>query len=115
MAQKTTCNRGYYRVSISMFHRIMENVNEPFEYLSRKVLIQKIAKLENSGGMGGWLGGMGGWLGRKTWHFFRFLARRYAPAPKIEKNNLEMAAEIRWKSLNNRQKMLKSYENYNNQ
>ena len=37
-------------------------------------------------GMGGWLGGMGGWLGRKTWHFFQFLARRYAPAPKIEKN-----------------------------
>ena len=45
--------------------------------------------------MGGWLGGMGGWLGRKTWHFFRFLARRYAPAPKIEKNALKMAAEFR--------------------
>ena len=44
--------------------------------------------------MGGWLGGMGGWLGRKTWHFFRFLARRYAPAPKIEKNALKMVAEI---------------------
>ena len=49
------------------------------------------------GGMGGWLGGMGGWLGRKTWHFFRFLARRYAPAPKIEKNALKIAAEFRRK------------------
>ena len=48
--------------------------------------------------MGGWLGGMGGWLGRKTWHFFRFLARRYAPAPKIEKNALKISAEF-WRKL----------------
>ena len=45
-------------------------------------------------GMGGWLGGMGGWLGRKTWHFFRFLARRYAPAPKIEKKALKNGGGI---------------------
>ena len=53
---------------------------------------QKIRR--NFGGMGGWLGGMGGWLGRKTWHFFRFLARRYAPTPKIEKNAKQMSAEF---------------------
>ena len=35
--------------------------------------------------MGGWLGGMGGWLGRKTWHFFRFLARRKRPRQKSKK------------------------------
>ena len=27
-----------------------------------------------------------GWLAWRTWHFFRFLARRRTPAPKIEKN-----------------------------
>ena len=41
------------------------------------------------GGMGDWLGGMGGWLGGKTLHFFQFLARRRAPAPKIEKKCLK--------------------------
>ena len=40
---------------------------------------------QNSGGMGGWLGGMGGWLGRKTWHFFRLLARRKRPRQKSKK------------------------------
>ena len=30
-------------------------------------------------------GGMGGWLGRKTWHFFRFLARRKRPRQKPKK------------------------------
>ena len=38
----------------------------------------------NFGGMGGCLGRMGGWLCHKTWHFFRFLAQRRAPTPKIE-------------------------------
>ena len=51
----------------------------------------------NSGGMGGWLGGMGGWLGRKTWHFFRFLARRKRPrqkSKKMLKNGGGISAEI---------------------